>query len=67
MECHLAQVHCCADDTQLYVSLSPNQSAEADAALKSMTDCISDVKSWMISDNLMLNDDKTEFVILGEK
>ena len=64
---HLPQVHCYADDTQLYVSFSPNQSAEADAALKSMTDCISDVRSWMISDNLMLNDDKTEFLILGTK
>ena len=67
VERHLPQVHCYADDTQLYLSFSPNQSAEADASLKSMTDCISDVRSWMISDNLMLNDDKTEFVILGTK
>ena len=28
---------------------------------------ISDVRSWMISDNLMLNDDKTEFLKLGTK
>ena len=67
VERHLPQVHCFADDTQLYVSFSPNQSAEVDAALKSMTDCISDVRSWMISDNLMLNDDKTEFLILGTR
>ena len=67
VERHLPQVHCYADDTQLYVSFSPNQSAEADAALKSITHCVSDVRSWMISDNLMLNDDKTEFVILGKK
>ena len=44
-----------------------NQTAEADAALKSITDCIRDVRSWMISDNLMLNDDKTEFLILGTR
>ena len=67
VERHLPQVHCYADDTQLYVSFSPNQSAEADTALKSMTDCISDVRSLMISDNLMLNDDKTEFLILRTK
>ena len=67
VERHLPQVHCYADDTQLYVSFRPNQSAEADAALKSMTDCISDVRGWMISDNLMLNDDKTEFLILGTR
>ena len=33
VERHLPQVHCFADDTQLYVSFSPNQTAEADAAL----------------------------------
>ena len=32
-----------------------------------MTDCISDIRSWMISDNLMLNDDKTEFLIIGTR
>lgn len=52
VERHLPQVHCYADDRQLYVSFSSNQSAEADAAIKSMTDCIRDVRSWMISDNL---------------
>ena len=67
VERHLPQVHCYADDTQLYVSFTSNQSAEADAAIKSITDCISDVRSWMISDNLTLNDNKTEFLILGTK
>ena len=64
---HLPQVHCYAHDTQLYVSFSPNKSAEADAAIKSMTDCITDVRSWMISNNLILNEDKAEFLILGTK
>ena len=67
VEHHLPQVHCYADDAQPYVSFSPNQSAEADAAIKSMTNCISDVSSWMIPNNLTLNEDKAEFLILGTK
>ena len=63
MERHPPQVHCYADDTQLYVFFSSNQSAAADAAIKSMTACISDVKSWMVSDNLTLNDDIKKFLV----
>ncbi|PFX28594.1 hypothetical protein AWC38_SpisGene6672 [Stylophora pistillata] len=59
--------HKFADDTQLYVSFSPNRSVDPDFAIKSMTDCINDIRSWMISDNLMLNDYKTEFLIIGTR
>ena len=67
VERHLPKVHCYADNTQLYVSFSPNRSAVADFAIKSLTDCISDIRSWMISDNLMLNDVKTKFLIIGTR
>ena len=30
-----------------------------------METCISDVKQWMASDNLVLNEDKTEFVVIA--
>ena len=66
VERHLPQVHCYADDTQLYVSC-PNRSADADFAIKSMSDCMIDIRSWVISDNLMLNDDRTEFLIISTR
>ena len=29
-----------------------------------MADCISDIRNWLITDRLMLNDDKTKFILL---
>ena len=28
--------------------------------------CIEDIHEWMVSDKLKLNDDKTEFIIIGK-
>jgi len=62
---HLPMIHCYADDSQVYISFSPNDRAEQLAVLKSMEDCIRDIRSWMLNNNLKLNDDKTEFLIIG--
>jgi len=35
------------------------------AAVCSMEACVEDLRRWMIKDKLMLNDDKTEFVLIG--
>ena len=64
---HLPQVHCYADDIQLYLSFCPSSPVNAKDAVKSMNDCITDIRNWMISDKLMLNDDKTEFVLIGTR
>jgi len=32
-----------------------------------METCISDVKQWITSDNLMLNDDKIEFIVIASQ
>ena len=46
----------------------PNQYEDAaDFAINSMTDCTRDTRNWMISDNLMLHDDKTKFLVLGTR
>jgi len=53
---HSIHFHCYADDTQLYLSIKPeetNQLSKLQARLK-------DIKTWMTCNFLMLNSDKTE-------
>ena len=58
-------IHCCANDSQVYISFSPNNKAEQLAVVRNMEDCIRDIRSWMSNDDLKFNDDKTEFLIIG--
>ena len=64
---HLPTVHCYADDTQLYVSFSPNDETGQDEAVAAVQRCVDDIRLWMTTDKLLLNDDKTEFVVIGTK
>ena len=54
--------HLYADDSQLYVSFSSGDSA---AALGSVQSCLASVQSWMSTNKLKLNPDKTEFLLIG--
>ena len=62
---HLPMIHCYADDSQVYISFSPNDRAEQLAVVKNLEDCIRDIRFWMLNNGLKLNDDKTEFLIIG--
>ena len=53
-----------ADDTQLYCSMPPS---EIISSVHTVEDCISDVKAWMNSNTLKLNDDKTEVLLIRSK
>ena len=64
---HLPQVHCYADDTQLYLAFKPDNDDSQELAIATMEACIIDLRRWMINDKLMINDDKTEFVLIGTK
>src|SRR5271156_2499648 len=61
---HGMKCHFYADDTQLYTSFSVNDSS---TSTKLISDCIADIRSWMQSNLLKLNESKTEVVMIGTK
>ena len=64
---HLPEAHAYADDAQLYLSFSPDAATNQTDAVVVMERCISDIRTWMLTDKLKLSDDKTEFMLIGTK
>ena len=60
-------MHCFADDRQLYLSFKSDDKSSLDVAISAMNRCISDLRNWMIRDRLMINDDKTELILIGTR
>ena len=56
--------HLYADDTQLYISFTPTNSA---LSLDTLTTTFTDILSWMNLNKLLLNPSKTEFLLIGTK
>ena len=54
--------HLYADDTQIYLDLTPNTIS---SSIEQLQECLSAVQSWMAKNKLKLNPDKTEFIVLG--
>ena len=54
---HLPMIHCHADDSQVYISFSPNDRAEQLAVMRDIEDYIRDVRFWML--NLYLTGETT--------
>ena len=62
---HQLKYHMYADDTQLYVEFPRDQPVPATAATGRISLCTADVKTWMVSHNLLLNEQKTEVVVIA--
>ena len=56
--------HCYADDTQIYLSFCPNTPNE-DYCISVLETCIKYIRAWMLQNKLMLNDRKTELLVIG--
>ena len=64
---HLPNVHRFADDTQLYLFVDPNSPTDQAMALEGMERCISDLSKWMYWEKLKINNDNTEFLVIGSR
>ena len=56
-----------ADDQQIYLSFSPDQSRGKEKCVESLERCMSDICLWMRTNLLKLNDEKTELIVLGTR
>ena len=56
--------HFYADDTQIYITVKPHQE-DNDAAVESMEQCVTEIRIWMKTNPLKLNDSKTEVIVFG--
>ena len=56
-----------ADDQKIYMSCKPRTTGMKSMCINHLQDCIEDIESWMNTNLLKLNDDKTEFIILGTR
>ena len=56
--------HFYADDTQLYITLSP---ANFSHSIQKLKNCLNDIQNFMFTNKLKLNPDKTEFILIGSQ
>ncbi|XP_068757600.1 uncharacterized protein [Montipora capricornis] len=64
---NLPTAHSYADDTGIYLAFNPNDGSDQDATIAAMEACLCDIRNWMINDKLIINDSKTEFMLIWTK
>ena len=53
-----------ADDTQVYLNFNVTNTNDQKMALKKIEGCVEEMGIWMIQHRLMMNDSKTEFIVI---
>ena len=56
--------HLYADDTQLYITFRPMDSASITVSKSVLQNCIAEIRAWMLRNMLKLNGDKTELLVV---
>ena len=57
---HKIGYHVYANDTKLHISFKCKQPVET---ISKVNSCLSDIRRWMITNKLKINDSKTEFIV----
>ena len=61
---HNFELQIYADDTQLYVFFKVKDPISQQKALSTLQSYIAEIRAWMVTNKLHLNDDKTEFLAI---
>ena len=61
---HHIDFHLYADDSQVYIASTPE---ELPSAIKTIEDCLVDIRNWLCSHRLKLNESKTEFLLISSR
>ena len=67
LEKHRKLRHGYADDLQTYCPLKIKKRQELQKALQSMNECLAEVRVWMLTNKLKINDAKTEAIVFASK
>ena len=60
MKYHKIGYHGYAADTELYISFKCKQQL---GAISKVNSCLSHIRMWMVTNKLLINDSKTEFIV----
>ena len=55
------------DDTKVYFSFKPNSTPSEDSAFSAIQSCIAAIRSWLLTNKLLINVTKTEFLMIGTR
>ena len=65
-ERHGLRIKLYADDSQLYISFHPKFPSEFHDVIRRTEECLAEIKSWMSSNFMKLNETKTELLVVGK-
>jgi hypothetical protein len=67
MKKHGVHYHCYADDTSLYMDFNSRDPTSKQCAIRRLELCLEEINSWMVSNKLKLNSEKTEFLLITSR